>query len=164
MAWCQNRHRSTHSTVETVKCGLALHRNIATIFLKGEKVFPSPHCPEILQSIVSLERWPLLFVDRWSLYQMVWRKFFRKSIKSHHNCSSLGTMNHLNNESELFTHFLRRIVFEKTGTTKSEHHSNSVIGCRNRTLLSMLPMCVDGNQTNVSSPLLFVLMACCSTV
>ena len=59
---------------------------------------------------------------------------------------------------------MRQLEINKTRTTSFHPQSNAVIERMNRTLLSMLSKCIDGNQSDWSSLLPFVLMAYRSSV
>ena len=77
---------------------------------------------------------------------------------------SIHTDRGTNFESQLFANILKKLEIDKMTITAFHPLSNSVIERMNRTLLNMLAKCIDGDQTNWSVKLPYVLMAYRSSV
>ena len=77
---------------------------------------------------------------------------------------SIHTAQGCNFESEFFQQLMGQLEINKTLTTSLHPESNAVIERMNRTLLNMLSMCLDENQSDWSTLLPFVLMAYRSSV
>ena len=111
-------------------------------FTKWYEAIPLPDQTAATTSDALLERWICRFGCPYSIH------------------TDRGT----NFESQLFTNLLKKLEIDKTRTTAFHPQSNSVIERKNRTLLNMLAKCIDGDQTNWSVKLPYVMMAYRSSV